>query len=104
MLNEPEKKTESSHENELLDEKLSHLNTKDAESVKKMVRDYPEVIANSFEDMRPSTVSVTHRFELTSENPIYHKTRRMSPSHNDIVLKEIDRMLAAGICCLWTSA
>ncbi len=52
MLNEPEKKTESSDEDQLLDEKLSHLNTKDAESVKKIVRDYPEAIANSFEDMR----------------------------------------------------
>ncbi len=42
-------------------------------------------------------MSVTHRFELTSENPIYLKARRMSPSHNDIVHKEIDRMFAAGI-------
>ncbi len=33
MLNEPEKKTESSDEHQLLDEKLSHLSTKDAESV-----------------------------------------------------------------------
>ncbi len=55
------------------------------------------MIANSFEDVRLSTVSVTHRFELTSKNPIYQKARRMSPSHNDIVRKEIDRMLAAVI-------
>ncbi len=107
MLNEPEKKTESNDENQLLDEKLSCLNTKDAESVKVIVRDYPEVIANSIEDVRPSTVSVTHRFELTSENPIYQKAIRMSPSHNDIVRKEIDRMLAAGIITpvksSWTS-
>ena len=47
--------------------------------------------------MRPSTVSVTHRFELTSENPIYQKARRMSPSHNEIVRKEIARILAAEI-------
>ena len=107
MLNETEKKTESSDEDQLLDEKLSHLNTKDAESVKKIVRDCPEVTANSFEDVRPSIVSVTHRFELTSENLIYQKARRMSPSHDDIVRKEIDRTLAAGIITLvessWTS-
>ncbi len=71
ILNEPEKKTDSSDEDQFLDEKLSHLNTKDAESVRQIVRDCPEIIANSFEDVRPPTVSVTHRFELTSENPIY---------------------------------
>ncbi len=70
---------------------------KDAEAVKKILRDYPEVIANSFEDVRPSRVSVMHRFELTSENPMYQKARRMSPPHNEIIRKEIDRMLAAGI-------
>ncbi len=66
MLNESEKKTESSEEDKLLDEKISHLNTKDAKSVKKIDRDYPEFINNSFEDVRPSKVSVKHRFELTS--------------------------------------
>ena len=52
-------------------------------------------------------MSVTHRFELTSENPMYQKARRVSPSHNDIVRKEIDRMLAVGIITpvesSWTS-
>ena len=62
MLNEPEKKTESSDEDQFLDEKISHLNVKDVEAVRKIIRDYPEVIANSFEDVRPSTVSVTPRF------------------------------------------
>ncbi len=75
--------------------------------MKQIVRDYPEAIANSFEDVRPSTVSVTHRLELTSENLIYQKARRMSPSHNEIVRKEIDRMLAAVIITpvesSWTS-
>ena len=38
---------------------------------------------------------------------MYQKARRMSPSHNYIMRKEIDRMLAAGIISpvesLWTS-
>ncbi len=72
-LNEPEKKIESSDEDQLVDEKRSHLNSKDAEAVRKIIKDHLEVIANSFEDVRPSTVSVTHRFVLTSENPIYRK-------------------------------
>ena len=41
--------------------------------------------------------SLTHCFELTSENPIYQKARSMSPSHNEIVRKEIDCMLLVGI-------
>ncbi len=75
-----------------MDVKLSHLNLKDGEAVNKIIRDHPEVSANSFEDLKPSTISVTHRFELTSENPVYQKAGRMSPS-----VHEIDRMLLAGI-------
>ena len=107
MLSEPEKKAESSDENQFPEEKLSHLRTKDAELVKKIIRNYPEVIAHSFEDVRSSTVSVTHRFELTSESLIYQKARRMSASHSDVARKEIERMLAAGIITpvesSWTS-
>ncbi len=80
-----------------MDEKLSYLNSKDFEAVKEITRDHPEGIANSFRDMRPSMVSVTHRFKLMSENSIYQKARRMSSSRNKIVHKEIDRMLLAGI-------
>ena len=107
MLNEPEKKTERSNEDQLMDEKLSHLNKRDAEAVKKIMRDYPEVISYPFEDVRPSTVSINHRFALTSENSIYQNARRKSPSHNGIVRKEIECLLAAGIITpvesSWTS-
>ncbi len=46
-------------------------------------------------------------FELTSDNSIYQKERRISSSHNEIVRKEIDSMLSAGIITpvepAWTS-
>ncbi len=58
---------------------------------------YPKVIANAFEDVRPATESLKHFFELMSENPMYHKTKRMAIYQNDTVRKEIDRMLAAAI-------
>ncbi len=90
MLNEYEKEIESSDEDRLVNEKLSHLNLKDAEAFKKIIRDHPEVNPNSFEEVRPSTVSFTHRLELTSENPIYQKVMRISPSHNDLVRNEVD--------------
>ncbi len=40
---------------------------------------------------------VRNCFELTSRNAIYKKARRISPSHDEIVLKEIDPVLSAGI-------
>ena len=97
MLNDPQRNSQTQDECQLIEEKLSQLNEEDSEAVKRIVREYPEVIANPFEDVRPATVSVTHRFELTPDNPICQKARRMSPSHNEIVRNEIDRMLRAGI-------
>ncbi len=42
-------------------------------------------------------MSATNRFELISENPIYHKARRMSPPHYEIGGKEVDRVLSVGV-------
>ena len=79
----------------------------DAEAVKKIIRDHPEVIASPFEEVNPSTVPVTHHFELTSKNPISWKERRRSASYNEIIRKRIDRMLLASIVIpvesSWTS-
>ncbi len=72
-----------------------------------MFQSYPDVIAYSFDDVRPSKCMTTHRFELTSEEPIFQKLRRLPPKFNDIVNKEVDRMLTAGIITpvesSWTS-
>ncbi len=40
MLQEPEKNTESGEEDQLVDGKLSHLNTKNAEAVKTIIRNH----------------------------------------------------------------
>ena len=76
---------------------LYHLNQTSIEEIVNILRKYAEVISYSFKDVRPSIVAVTHRFELTSNNPMYQKARRMSRMHNEIVHEEVDRMLAAGI-------
>ncbi len=93
----PTPSTQAEDEESLLDEKLKHLNNILALKVKQVVQKHPGVIASSFEDVRLTTVSVKHSFELTTNNPIYQKARRMSPTHNEIVRKEVDRVLAAGI-------
>ena len=59
--------------------KLFHLNQTATQGIKTILSKYPEVFANSFEDVRPSTVAVIHRFELTSNNPIHQNARRMWP-------------------------
>ena len=97
MLKDGKTNAPNCEEEELINEKLCHLNQKSTEGVKSILSKYPEVIANSFEDVRPSTVAVTHRFELTSNNPMYQKAWRMFPMHNEIVCKELDRILAAAI-------
>ena len=57
----------------------------------------PDVIAHSFDDVKPSIRKVTHRFELISEVPISQKLRRLPTIYNEIAKKEVDRMLQAGI-------
>ena len=97
MLRDGKTNAPDCEEEELINEKLCHLNQKSTEGMKSILSKYPEVIANLFEDVPPSTVAVTNRFELTSNNPIYQKARRTSTMHNEIVCKEVDRMLATAI-------
>ena len=75
--------------------------------MKHLFQSYPDVIAFSFDDVRPSMRKTTHRLELTSDEPIFQKLRRLPPKFNDIVKKEVDRILTAGIITpvesSWTS-
>ena len=56
-------------EGELINRKLGHLNQTATEGIKIILSNHPEVIAYSLENVRPSTVAVTSRFELTSNYP-----------------------------------
>lgn len=38
-----------------------------------------------------------HSFELTNERPIYHRPRRVPPAHQEIIKKELEMILDAGI-------
>ena len=84
-------------DDELLNEKLSHLKVEHTTGFKRVIEKYPEVVANSFEDVPPSTMSANHSFVLTSNNPIYQKSRRMSSAHHEIVKKEFEQMCKTGI-------
>ncbi len=97
MQNEHRRKPKSDDEDQFMSEILTLLNSMEVEAVKQTIKDHSQFIAKSFEDVRPSTVSITHRFELESENRIDQKERKTSPSHNETVNKKVARMLSAGI-------
>ena len=49
------------------EEKVSHLPEEYAADIKWLFQSYPDAIAHSFDDVRPSKYKVTHKFELISE-------------------------------------
>ena len=90
-----------------VEDKVAHLSEEYAAEVKHLFQSYPDVIAYSFDEVRPSKCRTAHRFELTSDEPIFPKLRRLPPKFNDIVKKEVGHMLNAGIITpvefSWTS-
>jgi len=91
-----EKDSKEKEVSQQIEEKTKHLDDK----LKRRVRGLLEkegLIALSLDDLRPSKVPVKHSFELKDYTPIYHKPRRMPPTHNVIVKAEIEKMLRAGI-------
>ena len=51
----------------------------------------------SFDDVQPSKCRSTHRCELTPDEPIFQKLRRLTPKFNGIIKKEVDGMFNLGI-------
>ena len=98
--NEPE-------EAELVRHKLEHMGEQSTAEVKHLFQSYPDVIAHAFDDVRPSKCKVNHKFELTSDQPIFWRLRRLPPAHIEAVKKEVERMLNAGtitpVESQWTS-
>lgn len=83
-------------EEELIGTKLTHLDRNTRTELKKMLLE-KGLIALSLHDLRRSEVLFERDFELKNDEPIYHKSRRMSPKHNNIVKEEIEKMLRAGV-------
>ena len=81
---------------EVTEEKLYHLPVEYAADIKWLFQSYSDVIAHSFDDVKPSKCKVIHKFELTSEVPISQKFRQLPPAYNEIVKKEVDCILQTG--------
>lgn len=54
-------------EEDLVEEKVVHLSDDNASRIKKMFVEYADIIANSFDDVRPSKVDVLYNFDLTTD-------------------------------------
>lgn len=84
-------------------EKLSHLPAREAAEILDALMT-SKVVASSLNDLGPVNVPVEHSFQLTDNNPVYHRGRRMAPKHNELVRDELQKMLRAGIVTSATSA
>ena len=51
-------------------QKLCHLDNEYAQNFKDLFEEYPDVIAESFDDVRPSNVNVRQKFDLTTDQPV----------------------------------
>ena len=82
---------------DLTEEKVSHLLEEYATDIKWLFQSYPDLIAHSFDDVRPSKRMVAHKLESISEASISQKLSRLPPTYNGVVKKEVDIMLEARI-------
>ena len=93
---------------DVTEEEVTHLPEEYAADIEWLFQSYPDVIAHSFDDIRPSICNVTHDFELVSEESTSQKLHRLTPNYNEVVKEEVDRMLKAEINTpvdsAWTSA
>lgn len=56
-----------------------------------------DVITASPRELQPATVSFWHDFKLSVETPVHHEAVRMAPRHNEVLWKEVQDVLKAGI-------
>ena len=97
VVNSEDPHTSMTSKDELIEQKLSHVPGDYQEVMRYMLREYQDILAESSEEVRPSNSGTVHKFELTTDEPVFQKLRRVPPAHNEVIRKEIDRMLRAGI-------
>ena len=77
-------------------EKIKHLTPNHQTRVLNAIAPH-DVVAQSWEDLRPSQVSTVHHFTLDNYDPICMRPRRLHPDMNALVRNELDKMLEAGV-------
>lgn len=96
-INEKEDEVTAKNEDHIVHKQLRHFEDECAQRIKTLLSEYLDVIVASFYAFRPSNVKYEHKFELTSDQPIFQKLGRVPPNYSEIVMIEVDRMLDAGI-------
>lgn len=82
---------------DLLDVSLENLPEDAKKTVKHVLTKKPALNASDLSELRPANVPFRHVFELTEITVVYLSVRRMLNNNNDIVRKEIGKMMAARI-------
>ena len=85
-----------SSDSPLLDEAVAHLPSDQQTRLRSTLIRH-DILAYTWEDLRPSEVNTIHHFTLTDYSPIHFRPRRLHPHYQDIVRREVDRMLEAGV-------
>ncbi|XP_064482847.1 uncharacterized protein LOC135395680 [Ornithodoros turicata] len=88
-------KESSANIDEIVQTVLSNakLSEQEKEDVKQLVQDFKDL----FSDYPGRTALATHDIELTSESPVRSRPYRISPRQEEIMRKEIKRMLDLGV-------
>lgn len=83
---------------EIIEDKLSHITVwEEKDEIIQVLKDCNQAVAWTLEDVWPSTVEVTHEFDLSDENPTFQRHYRMSLLHEEVVRIEVECMLSSGI-------
>ena len=80
----------------MLHKRLGHLDNEAQCAIETALMDN-SIVATFLDSLRPVEVPIKHQFELGDTNPIYHSAERMAPLHEEVVRKELDKILEAGI-------
>ena len=80
----------------------AHLPTDQAQAVEALLREYTDMFAWTYEDLKGIPPSVAqHRIVLKKDVPPIHQAQyRMNPNYASIVKKNIDKLLAVGFIVL----
>ena len=75
---------------------FTHLAREEQDYIRHVLERH-DIVASSWEDLRPSEVTTVHHFTLTDYTPIHFRPRRIHPHYQEIVRQEVERMLEAGV-------
>lgn len=82
--------------------KLLHLDIDERARLKELLYD-ESILIRWYPGLKSAELPVQHSFELKNDSPIKHCSRRLSPKHDQVVQREVNKMLEAEVIVPATS-